>query len=268
MRYVVFNRKGGVGKSTIVCNLAAVAAASGRRTLVVDLDPQGNASHYLLGTEPDPERTVSKFFESTLGFSLIGGNRPEQWVQPTPFERLSLMAADATLADLQNKLETKFKINKLRDQLVALEDAFEVVLIDTPPALSFFTVSALIAADRCLIPFDCDEFSRRALYQLLASVEEIRADHNPDLRVGGIVVNHYQAQAKLPRQMVEALIDEGLPVLQPYLSPSVKVRESHRAHQPLVHYDPKHRVAEQFNRLWQSVEAVGRQPPEMPALGG
>ena len=260
MRYVVFNRKGGVGKSTIVCNLAAVAAEEGKRTLVVDLDAQANATHYLLGKPPQPEHTVTKFFEHTLGFSLLGGPRATQWVHPTPYENLHLMAADAGLTDLQAKLEAKYKIYKLRDQLDALSE-YDVVMIDTPPALGFFTVSALIAADRCLIPFDCDEFSRRAMYQLIGTVREVRADHNERLRVGGIVVNHFQAQANLPKQLVAELEDDGLPVLAPYLSPSVKVRESHQAHQPLVHYLPKHKVAEQFRGLWKSVEEAAIHPP-------
>jgi chromosome partitioning protein len=137
---------------------------------------------------------------------------------------------------------------KLREALVGLE-TYDAVWIDTPPALNFFTRSALIAAERCLIPFDCDEFSRRALYSLLESVEEIRADHNPELEVEGIVVNQFQPRARLPGAMVEALRAEGLPLIEPFVTASVKIRESHERSRPLVDLSPRHKVAVQFREL-------------------
>ncbi len=84
-----------------------------------------------------------------------------------------------------------------------MAEDYERIYLDTPPALNFYTVSALIAADRCLIPFDCDAFSRQALYGLLAEIEEVRDDHNPALAVEGIVVNQFQPRAGLPQQMIE-----------------------------------------------------------------
>ena len=112
------------------------------------------------------------------------------------------------------KLEGRHKIYKLRDALAPLT-GYEHVFFDTPPALNFFTLSALIAAERVLIPFDCDDFSRRALYGLLEVVEEVRQDHNPGLKVAGIVVNSFQPRARLPQQLVDELMAEGLPVLTP-----------------------------------------------------
>ncbi len=251
MRYVVFNRKGGVGKSTIVGNLAAVSAATGQRTLVVDLDPQANASYYLLGRDIGEARPgIAEFFEETLGFKLLPG-KPEAWIHPTPFEHLSILPSSSELADLHSKLESRYKIYKLRDLLDKL--AFDAVYLDTPPALNFFTMSALIAADRCLIPFDCDEFSRRALYQLMGTVREIQEDHNPRLEIAGIVVNLFQERARLPQQLVDDLRAEGLPVLEPFLNASVKVRESHQAHRPLVDLAPRHKVSGQYRELFDAL---------------
>jgi chromosome partitioning protein len=164
------------------------------------------------------------------------------------------MPADIDLESLQAKLEAKYKIYKLRDALDELE-GYDNVFLDTPPAFNFFTLSALIAADSCLIPFDCDDFSRRAIYALLESVEEVRDDHNPKLAIGGIVVNQFQARARLPRHLVDALVEEGLPVLEPFITSSVKVRESHDAAKPLPYLARSHKLTTQFNELYQAIQA-------------
>ena len=147
------------------------------------------------------------------------------------------------------KLESRYKIYKLRDALNELAESFDQIYVDTPPALNFYTRSALIAADSCLIPFDCDDFSRRALYSLLDSVEEIRSDHNDALKVEGIVVNQFQPRATLPQQLVQELRDEGLPILPTFLSSSVKIRESHQLARPMIHLDARHKLTREFVAL-------------------
>ena len=249
MRFVVFNQKGGVGKSTITCNLAAVSAQQGLRTLVLDLDAQGNSTRYLLGAQADTlTADLAGFFDQTLKFNLHPRSTAE-FIVPTPFEHLHLMPSSPVLDELQGKLESRYKIYKLRDALDEVADRYDRIYIDTPPALNFYTRSALIAADRCLVPFDCDDFSRRALYALLENIQEIQADHNRKLQVEGIVVNQFQARASLPRKVVAELVAEGLPVLQPYLSPSVRIKESHEQALPMVHLDPKHRLTQEFIAL-------------------
>ncbi|MCB1960726.1 MAG: ParA family protein [Rhodocyclaceae bacterium] len=249
MRRVVFNQKGGVGKSTITCNLAAISAHNGLRTLVVDLDPQGNSTRYLLGEATDAlEATLADFFDQTLNFRLNPIPLTE-FVTPSPFDKLDVMPSHPALEELQGKLESRYKIFKLREALDELADDYDAIYIDTPPALNFYTRSAMIAASACLIPFDCDDFSRRALYALLDNVAEIRADHNDDLAVEGIVVNQFQPRATLPRKVVQELIDEGLPILAPYLSASVKIKESHEQSRPMIHLDARHKLAQEFVAL-------------------
>src|SRR5690554_5852491 len=250
MRRVVFNQKGGVGKSSITCNLAAISAARGKRTLVVDLDPQGNSSHYLLGKPASELRdTVADLMEQTVAFSMFN-RRPDEFVHATPFDNLFVLPSSPELDFLERKLEAKHKIYKLREYLKKLSESFDEIYIDTAPALNFYTRSALIAAQRCLIPFDCDDFSRQALYNILNEIRELQEDHNEELVVEGIIANQFQPRASLPRQLVKELLEEGLPVLPVRLSSSVKMKESHQSRQPLIHMAPKHGLTRQFEDLY------------------
>lgn len=264
MRRVVFNQKGGVGKSTIACNLAAISAAAGARTLLIDLDPQGNSTQYLLGkAAAGLEPTLADFFEQMLQFRLIRKSTAE-YVHPTPFENLDILSSHAALDELQPKLESRYKIYKLREALDELKD-YDAIFIDTPPALNFYTRSALIAADACLIPFDCDDFARKALYTLLENVEEIRTDHNPDLAVEGIIINQFQPRANLPNKLVQELVDEGLPVLPTYLCSSVKVKESHERALPLIHYAPGHKLTQEYLSLYEALRSTERRATRQDA---
>ncbi len=255
MRRVIFNQKGGVGKSTITCNLAAVSAAEGKKTLVLDLDIQGNATQYLMGKkEADTNKSIAHFFKDSLSLGLFGGSDTglDSLVQETPFPNLYVIPSHPDLEPLQGRLESRYKIFKLKEALDKLKD-FDAVYMDTPPILNFYSQSALIAADKCLIPFDCDAFARDALYSLMHALGEVKADHNEKLEIEGIVVNQFQRQANLPAQLVAELIEEGLPVLEAKISPSVKVRESHSHSQPLIHYAPTHKLSDEFRALYAEI---------------
>ena len=251
---VIFNQKGGVGKSTICSNLAAIAASKGKRTLIIDLDSQCNSSAYLLGNDYQVALTAADFFEQTLNIIMKG--RPYgDFIAPTSFANLAIMPASEVLGELIVKLEQRHKIYKLRDALHKLADEFDEIYIDTPPAFNFYSLSALIAADSCLIPFDCDDFSRRGLYSLLANIEETRQDHNAKLRVEGIVVNQFQGQAILPKKLVAELRAEQLPILNTLIHSSVKVKESHNLSQPLINCAPSHKVTKQFCDLYEELSS-------------
>ena len=253
MKRVVFNKKGGVGKTSITCNLAAISASKGIKTLVIDLDVQGNSSEYLVGMQyRDLKDNAADFFKYRAP-RLGKAKSPNEFVYGTEFENLYLMPSHPELANLERELESRHKIYKLRDALNKLSDTYEHIYIDTPPALNFYSRSALIAADKLLIPFDCDSFSQGALYDLLDAIEEIKEDHNEGLELEGIVVNQFQSQANLPKQLIEDLRAEKLPVFDTFLNASVKMKESRSQQMPLIHMAKSHRLTQQFVELHNSL---------------
>lgn len=275
MRRVVFNQKGGVGKSSITVNLAAISAARGYRTLVIDLDPQSNSTQYLMGEKAISghnaavlQPNIETFFQETLSGSpgkglfgsalgsLLKSNERglDSVVHSTPFENLWVIPSSPTLGAIEHALESKHKIFKLRDGLNDLSNQYDRIFIDTPPAFNFFTLSALIAANRVVIPFDCDVFSHRALLTLLENVIEAKSDHNARLEVEGIIVNQFQSQAKLPQQVVQGLKDEGLPVFESMLPASILMKESHQKSQPLIHFSPEHKLTLAYVSLFDEIE--------------
>jgi len=254
MRRVVFNQKGGVGKSSIAVNLAAASAKAGLKTLLVDLDVQGNSTHYIVGERSEPLPGVEDFFQNQL--SLYSREPIEALIHQSAYDNLSVMPSGSGLLELEHKLESRYKMYKLKEALAELMSGFDRIYLDTPPALNFFSRSAMIAADRVVVPFDCDTFSKQALYQLTETIEEMKADHNPELTLEAIVPNQVPARAKLPQQLINELKADSLPVSKTTLSSSVVMRESHEKAKPLVYMRPKHRLTQEFEALLQELEAT------------
>jgi chromosome partitioning protein len=251
VKRVVFNQKGGVGKTSITCNLAAISASRGKRTLVIDLDPQYNASHYLLG-DLEVDDSVAEYLDQEKGF-FKRAQGAESFVYETPYENLYLMPASDRLPEIEHKLESAYKIYKLKQGLQTLDQFYDEIYIDTPPAFNFFTKSALIGADRVLIPFDCDAFSRRSIERVAQAIEDVCEDHNPDLTIEGVIVNQFQPRANLPQQLVEELESSPYPVVPVKLTSSVKMRESHQLSKPLIFLEPKHNLTQQFVDVYDAI---------------
>jgi chromosome partitioning protein len=238
---VLFNKKGGVGKSSLAVNLAAISAHQGHKTLLIDLDTQCNSTAYLNVTDVAKESSIADLFEQTITFHLH--RRPaSDFCTATQVDNLDIIAGSERLTELESELDSRHKIYKLREALESLSETYENIFIDTAPALNFYSMSALIAAQRCLIPIDCDDFARQGLYSLQQKIAEIKEDHNEGLEIEGIIANQFMVNANLPTQIINELIDEGFPVLSEYIGQSVKMRESHQAKKPLILLAPKHKL--------------------------
>ena len=251
MRRVIFNQKGGVGKTSITCNLAAISANRGKRTLVIDLDTQANSTHYLLGNA-EYDVSIADFLDQSVGFFGIPKSANE-FVYDTQFDNLFIMPACKRLPEIEHKLESRYKIFALKKAFKELEEFYDEIYIDTPPALNFYTKSALIGADRVLIPLDCDAFSRCSLASVSSAIYEIKDDNNESLSIEGVIVNQFQPRAKLPKQLVNELIEDEYPILASMLTSSVKMRESHQQASPLIYYAPKHNLTKQFEMLYEEL---------------
>jgi chromosome partitioning protein len=254
MKWVVFNQKGGVGKSTLCANLATVGAMQGRTSLLVDLDAQGNSTFYA-GTPIDTDTlTVADMFKQVVGW--FGDKKsPMDFVHPSIIENLNVMPSAQALADIERELESRYKMFKLRETLESLDETFDDMWIDTAPNFNFYTKAALIAADGFVVPVDCDDFSVQAVTRLLDNVMEIKADHNPDLQFGGIIINQFNAQANYPKKLIAQLEEQGLPLFSNKINSSIKVKESHAEQTPIVYGHPKHKVSEQLVALYQEIMA-------------
>lgn len=192
----VANQKGGVGKTTTTVNLAAGLALAEQRTLVVDMDPQGNAGSGL----GHPKRSV----ERGVYDLLIGRHALAEVVVETDVERLTLIPATEDLAGAEVELvDMSDRALRLRNALGPLREDHDFILLDCPPSLGLLTVNALAAADVVLVPLQCEYYALEGLSSLLGTVERVRASLNPSLAIGGVLLTMFDARNNLAHQVAD-----------------------------------------------------------------
>jgi chromosome partitioning protein len=251
------NQKGGVGKTTTAINLGTALAAIGERVLIVDLDPQGNASTGL---------GIDRRNRSTSTYDVLIGEAPlRQAVLPTAVPRLHIASSTMDLSGLELELgHTRDRAFRLRDALkklnddVAADQAYTYVLIDCPPSLNLLTVNAMAASDAILVPLQCEFFALEGLSQLLQTVEQVRTTLNPNLSIHGVVLTMFDSRNNLSNQVVADVREfMGAKVYDTMIPRNVRISEAPSYGKPVLVYDLKCVGSEAYLKL--ATEVIQRE---------
>src|SRR6476469_9987855 len=248
--YAIANQKGGVGKTTTAVNVAACIAAAGYETLLVDVDPQGNATVGL---------GVSREHGPGVYDVLAGDIDARDAVRPTGVDRLSILVSTPDLAGATMELpRLEGSERRLRDALDPLRDAYAFILLDCPPSLGPLTVNALVAAERVIVPVQTEYFALEGLAGLLDTLSLIQRELNPHLTVAGMLLTMDDNRTRLGRD-VEREVREHFPdlVFSTVIPRNVRVGEAPSYGLPVTHHDPHSAGAEAYFELAKEVAARG-----------
>jgi len=247
----VANQKGGVGKTTTAINLAASFAAAEVNTLLVDCDPQSNATSGL-GFAKDPERISSYHM-------LMGAATAEEALQTTELEQLWLIPSHKNLIGANLELvDAEGREFRMREALAPLRDRFHYIVLDCPPALDLLTVNALVAADAVLIPMQGEYFALEGISELLDTIERIRGALNPQLEIEGVVLAMFDERTNLAQQVkIELKNFFGEKLCATTVPRNIRLAEAPSHGKPALVYDPRSKGAESYIKL--AKEIIERQ---------
>jgi chromosome partitioning protein len=237
------NQKGGVGKTTTVVNLATYIALAGERVLVIDLDPQGNATSGFGVDRGAAERSV---YDGVIDEATL-----EELVVPTAVEGLLLVPSSISLAGAEVELAPlSQRERRLARLLEPIGEEYDYVFLDCPPSLGLLTVNALTAADSVLVPIQCEYYALEGLSQLIATINLIRDHLNPDLAIKGVVLTMYDARTNLSAEVAaEVRRHLGTAVFDTIVPRSVRLAEAPSYGKPIAMYEPESRGAEAYRSL-------------------
>jgi chromosome partitioning protein len=238
--FVVANQKGGVGKTTTAVNLAAALARLGQRTLLVDLDPQGNAT---MGSGIDKRSLQRSLYHVLIGLSDVA-----EATQPSPSGGYSVLPANRELAGAEVELvDFDERETRLKDALRAVDQQYDVVLIDCPPALSLLTLNGFCAAHGVIIPMQCEYYALEGLSDLVNTIKKVHANFNADLKVIGLLRVMFDPRITLAQQ-VSAQLEQhfGDKVFRTLIPRNVRLAEAPSYGQPGVVFDPSSKGAKAY----------------------
>jgi chromosome partitioning protein len=236
----VANQKGGVGKTTTAVNLGASLAAAERTTLVVDIDPQGNATSGL-GIDPNALQTSSYDM-------IIGACTPGEAILSSALDYLDLLPASRDLAGAEIELvDADRRELRLSDALQSLRDQYEFIVVDSPPSLGLLTLNALCAADSVIVPLQCEYYALEGLGRLIETISIIRRNLNPTLELDGILLTMFDGRTSLSNQVAREVRDnfDGR-VFKTVIPRNVRISESPSFGKPVILYDARSRGSEGY----------------------
>lgn len=233
--------KGGTGKTTTAAALAQAAAAAGKRVLAIDLDPQANLSMFIGADQNQPG-----------SYELLHGADPAQLIQQTP----QGIAAIAGSPDLATERTTPASAKRLQNALEPLKQAFDYIIIDTPPQMGELTFNALQAATGLIIPLETDNSSLQGLYQIADIAHQMQRS-NPALSIIGSILTRYDARPKINKYLRDVIAEQGQEMGAPFLMgirPGVAIREAQAMQQSLFDYAPRSNPAQDYKKLFEMIQ--------------
>jgi chromosome partitioning protein len=247
MILAIANQKGGVGKTTTAINLAAALAMRGKRTLLIDLDPQGNSSMSYLDIRSAEKSMYDVFVDSQVHLTDV--------IRPTMNPHLSIAPARIALAKLESRMTGELDAPfRLKDELKLVAGRFSSVIIDCPPALGLLTVNALVAATHLLIPIQSSYFALEGTDDLLETIEKVRQRPNPELQILGVVITMHDKRTALARDIQEQIRKVfGDKVFRTVISKSVRLEESPAYRESIFTFAPESSGAAEYYSLCEEV---------------